>query len=465
MPTSTEGGTPSFEIAPLRVGRLLNVKQRSELKRISEEIIARRGPPTVTAAQPMSILYSAARKLFESGGDLDALTNRERKGAIELFWTVFSNWRPGPGDVSLWLSWAGREWATRVGVRRIATSFVRNFDPNSDATRQVGEWLSDRIDLVPGRFGEFLRKHDLHRGSVAVFRISRALAAGDTEFLIDADKDPYSEAVIRGSGFMVALIADFGRRCHDNSSHQIEVAAKKLRSYLGDYGVAGARGSEEMRGEARIQMVSGIVRWASRVSAGEAEDTALSIVDSLAGDPRISLTHWRGIDEGIRHKVEEWLTKRTLENMFRVIDDLKVDRPDMWQSRRAFWFDYLPYIRRAFLMCADDAVPYAAKLGEKCGVLKHSGEHRHCGLLMEIVGPEGDRLIVLDLNMRASALFWKAGSINKPAFYEAEYDTRQLRLTCDERVRHMTSWEERFARLIESETGIRRPLGLGGLRG
>jgi hypothetical protein len=210
-----------------------------------------------------------------------------------------------------------------------------------------------------------------------------------------------------------------------------------------------------MRDEARIEMVTGIVNWAKRSSAAASTDIALQIVLSLAGDPRISLSRWRGIREETRDDVEAWLTARTLENLFRVIDELKTDRPDMWKERRAFWRSYLPHIKRAYLLCAPMATAIAERLKERHGLLR-STEQRHCGILMQIVGPQGDKLTVLEVNKNASALFWSQGSSNAPEFHGSEYHRRLMLDGCDHRKPHTVSWQEAFAQLIESETGIRR---------
>ncbi len=359
---------------------------------------------------------------------------------------------------------ASLEWGSRIGVTRIAMSFIRNFDPASEATREVGDWLSSRTSLISGQFGEFVGRHGLHQGSAAVTRVARSLAEGDQGFFQDVGHNIRANAVIRGSGFVVAVVATFGRLCADGGSLQTENVAKALLGQFGEHGLSGARGSEEMREDARIQMVSGIVRWASRSSIPGAADLALEIALALADDPRISLSRWRGIHDDVREEVEAWLTARTLENLFRVIDELKTDRQDMWQARRDFWQSYLPYIKRAYLLCAPLAVPIAEKLNERHGILR-STDPRHCGVLMQIVGPEGDRLIVLDVNKNASALFWKVGSAGAPGFLDQGYDRNYLLGTCDARKSHTHAWQDQFAQLIEGETGIRRPSTMGGWSG
>jgi hypothetical protein len=145
--------------------------------------------------------------------------------------------------------------------------------------------------------------------------------------------------------------------------------------------------------------------------------------------------------------------------MFLVIGTLKTDHPDQVASRLAFWRGYLGHIRRAYLVCAARAKPIAERLKEPYGNLEGS-DPSHCGLLMEIVGPQGDRIVVLEINKNASALFWKPGS-QSPDFYSKGFYHRPTFLhACDERLYHTGKWQRNFAQFIESETGVRRPVGV-----
>ena len=82
MPISLDDGDFKFR----RVGSLLNVTSRPKLQHLAREIIDRWGPAKPSNGQPIGILESASRKLAKTGSDLEALTQRERKAAIELFW-------------------------------------------------------------------------------------------------------------------------------------------------------------------------------------------------------------------------------------------------------------------------------------------------------------------------------------------------------------------------------------------
>ena len=86
----------------------------------------------------------------------------------------------------------------------------------------------------------------------------------------------------------------------------------------------------------------------------------------------------------------------------------------------------------------------------------------HCGVLLQLVGPEGDRLTVVEINKNASALFWRGSSKFAPLFFEDHYDGPAMRDSSDRKMRHTPNhWQDQFADLIEAETGIRRPIARG----
>lgn len=203
-------------------------------------------------------------------------------------------------------------------------------------------------------------------------------------------------------------------------------------------------------------MVVGIVKWARGVGSQEAADVAIGVCLSLAGDPRHSKAQWRDIPSDTIELVHGWLTARTIENMFQVIATLRTDHPDQVASRLAFWRGYLPSIRKAYLICANRAKPIAESLNERYGNLE-SVDQFHCGLLMEIVGPQNDRIVVLEINKNASALFWKSNSKwQPPDFYgQGPYPRATYLHACDARLNHMGRWQSNFAQFIESQTGVR----------
>jgi hypothetical protein len=255
-------------------------------------------------------------------------------------------------------------------------------------------------------------------------------------------------------------MAEYGARCRASAAQEVASTVKALIGRVGETGLGG-KASQRSRDAARVSMVVGIVAWASQTGNQTAIDVAIGACLSLAGDPRQAKGMWRDIPSNTVELVHGWLTARTIENMFMVIRTLKTDHPDQVASRLAFWRGYLPHIRRAYLVCANRAKPIAERLKEAYGSLE-GADPSHCGLLMEIVGPHGDRIVALEINKNASALFWKPNSQwQAPDFYgPGPYHRSTYLRACDERLSHNGRWQRNFAGFIESETGIRHSAGV-----
>ena len=116
---------------------------------------------------------------------------------------------------------------------------------------------------------------------------------------------------------------------------------------------------------------------------------------AVNGDPRFSEGRWKDVvDRSSTTIVEGWLTRKTIEAFFRVISALNVERGDMWKERREFWLDYLPFIRRSWLIVGARAVPLADREGLRYGTFSRGVSGEHCGLVLEI-----DDLSILEMNV------------------------------------------------------------------
>ena len=166
-------------------------------------------------------------------------------------------------------------------------SFLRNFDPASDGTREVADWIAPRIGEISGAFGEFVRKYRLQEVKTAVDRIVLSLAGGDIAFIDDIERDIRCGVVIRGSGVLVSIVDAYGRRCSNETNDQIGIDFQEppktvRRSW--PFRSTWFRGDEEF---GTWLDNSGIVSWARRQpEKSAAVDLALEIVISLAGDSR-----------------------------------------------------------------------------------------------------------------------------------------------------------------------------------
>ena len=77
-----------------------------------------------------------------------------------------------------------------------------------------------------------------------------------------------------------------------------------------------------MRRDAKLGMISGVVRWAVAQATAEARQTALRLCVRLAGDPRESLEDWRDVPENLLAQIEKWLAAPTLATAFQIVEDV-----------------------------------------------------------------------------------------------------------------------------------------------
>ena len=386
-----------------------------------------------------------------------ALDPREKKAALELFWRS-SPWTARQSDVASWLRWAEEGWRPRIAETRVCAAMLRHFDPQNPKTAIVGDWLANRQDRIWGRFGEFARRWRLADGVEASENIAFGLAAGDMTYLNDLARNFQASVALRGSGFLVAVIDSFARHSASRSDEQAWTAADDLLEQLGPRGLAGASGPKVLRGAAKIAMVSGLVEWAARLGTPFAVNKALDLSFRMAGDPRASMDDWLGLPKNIVAQVEKWLVKWTLATAFQIVAELGTDDPAMLERRREFWQSYFPYITRARLIGAQKAQRAAVHRGAPCCGLK-TYLSDHCGLLMEMEGPHGKSVTVVELNNLAQTMFWPDGRSNRPGFDQILYDGSVLRANCDLLLSHLPTdaWPSKFADLIALHTDIPAP--------
>ena len=427
----------------------------SRLASLSCELERRHGPPRALANQPEFILASASRKLAASDGDFQKLDEREKKAALELFWRAPDPWSPKPRDAENWLKWAEAEWSPRVAPTRICVTLLRHYDPDHFVTPQLCAWLKAREAALWGRFGDFVRRWRVADGEGAVEAIARSLTSGDLALFHDIDRSIRVSTLLRGSGWAVALAARFGSLCSALNLAEARIAVYPLLALLGPRGLSGADGPEKLRAAARISLVSGVVELAARENKAEAVDFALDVAFRLARDPRVDPSLWRDMPEAIVDQVDAWLVERTLDATFKIIGELNTDDPEVLARRWAFWRSYLPHMKRARLLCAPKARQVAERLGEpNCALQTYFADH--CGIILELRGRQNQRLVVVEINNRAQAMFWGDGDPGRPGFLQTEYDRSQMRAQCALFLSHLPPdlWPEKFAELIEKRTGL-----------
>jgi|GEM_PF-6006328 len=442
---------------PVEPISLLGVRA-SRLKNLARDFETRHGPARAGAGQPESIIDRAARKLGGRRGDFSILDAREKKAALELFWRNSGPWVACAADIDAWLAWAEADWKPRVAESRVCAALLRRFDPSHPATAQFGLWLAARQDQLWGRFGEFSRAYRVFDGAEAAEKIGAALAADDLAFLHDIERNAHARILLQSTGFGVAVVGAFARASFERTDAAAWSAADGLLD-LFPRGLNSAGGPEYLRRDAKLGLISGVVRWAVAQATAEARQTALRLCIRLAGDPRESLEDWRDVPENLLAQVEQWLAAPTLATAFQIVEDLATDEAAVLKKRQEFWRAYLPHATRARLLGARKTQQAATRLGEPCTPFK-TYLSDHCGFLLELQGDDGRKLVIVEMNNLAQTMFWPQASAKAPAFGEKSYDGSFLRSRCEAFLSHLPpdAWPAKFAELIAQHTGIAAPL-------
>ncbi|WP_374544857.1 EH signature domain-containing protein [Rhodoblastus sp.] len=434
---------------------LLAKAGRSRLRRLANELEERHGPGRAAPGAPDSLIARAARKLAANGSDLAALDFAEKKAVLELLWRRRNPWIPLASDIADWLRWAETGWKPRIAETRACIALLRHFDPDNPAAAMTRDWLENRQDALWGRFGDFARAWRLWEGAPAVARAAESLARGDLAFLREAERNAQTRTVLQGSGFMVAVTEAYARRLSQDAAPDQWTAIGPLLDFFEPGGLLGAGGPASARARAKIAIIEGLVSWAAARAAPEAIAHALKMAFRIAGDPRAGLDDWLDLPEGVLAQVELWLVEDTLESSFRIVEELRTDEREALAARRDFWRSYLPFVTRARLIGARKAQSAAATLGAPCCGLK-TYLSDHCGFVLELRGPEGRRLMALELNNLAQTLFWAGDNARAPRFDQRLYDVSALRGTSDAALSHLPpiGWTEKFAAVIENHAGL-----------
>jgi hypothetical protein len=434
---------------------LLARARRSRLARLASELEDRHGPGRAAPGAPEGLIARAARKLVERKSDLAALDFAEKKAVLELIWRRRNPWIPLGADIENWLSWAETGWKKRIAETRVCIALLRHYDPDNPAAALTQDWLSGRQDLLWGRFGDFARAWGLCEGAPAIARAADPLSTGDLAFLRDAERNAQTRMIVQGSGFLVAIVEAYALRVAAHGAQGDWSAAEPLLDYFEPAGLLGAAGPAAARARAKIALVSGLVNWAAASGEKAAIDRALATSFRVAGDPRAGLEDWRDLPETIVAQVERWLAPETLAASFRLVAELRTDEAEELEARRKFWLAYAPFIARARLIGARKAQSEAALHGAPCCGLK-TYLSDHCGFVLELQGPDGRRMTILELNNRAQTLFWPGGDSRAPGFDQRAYDSGALRTQSESALSHLplSGWTKKFAALIEAATGL-----------
>ena len=388
---------------------------------------------------------------------------RELKVVPYLIWGPNADWRDDRAFIRRYLSLVDAKWP--AGAKRLWRHYTLNFDPLTPATIEMADWFRGKQARLPELLKGFSDTYHLFDPAKATKTLGSAVISGE-QILQDINAIGLNAAVLRSSSLCISALAAAGLQLSNLPGTPKII--ERLRGVLDGHpenAVAEAICSPAIKLKAVRALTDGLIEWQEKSDSGNAKpDAVLDFLLALNGDPRFTPDRWHGkVSDRSIATVERWLSARTIEAFFSIIDRLKTDNDEAWQARRAFWLSYLPHVREAWLIAGADAFPIAeAQLGPIKGRSQHpfatfekgDGTMRnHCGLLLQI-----RNLCVFEMNKSGKAIFWDADRGHMPPLRQRTYNRRK----CLDRINgvsvvaiaHQSGWQRKFRSQILATTGI-----------
>ena len=175
------------------------------------------------------------------------------------------------------------------------------------------------------------------------------------------------------------------------------------------------------------------------------------------GDPRLARGSWQGVSEEARQIMMRWLISATLEDFFRILDQVALDHH--WRYRRAFWRAYFNHgaLDDAWVALGSNALGLARRFfsdGQSYARFERGNDADQCILMMRIGG-----LTICEWSHMGKCRIWREGDKKAPKLYGPLYRGDELKYSGpDAEFSHMGSengrWQDRIAEHIEDRTGI-----------
>jgi EH_Signature domain len=279
-----------------------------------------------------------------------------------------STWRADQGIIDAYLRRLGGE-THRSLFRNLWTHYLLTFEHDDAATNAVARFLNRHFDKLPDPLAGFTRKYEFLNPLTGPLQMAKAALAGN-ELLEDLKSIGVTPERLRTSALIVAILGCVGRVLKTESVRGDPVSRVRalLAKHMTDV-IQQAQGHIDLRKRAVKSFVEGFIAWQQKPERANANpEPALSLLLEINRDPRFLPGRWRGIvDETAISTVEAWLSRKTIEAFFRVVNDLHVDRRDMWDERKKFWLTYLPFVKKAWLIVGSGAIPLAQREGVQFG--------------------------------------------------------------------------------------------------
>jgi hypothetical protein len=434
------------------------------IEAVAEDLDRRFGGVPQEPRQFPNIVDEAERLLIAGQGDISGLTPVQRKAIPYILWTSKQAWSENEALVRDYLAWADLEWPT--APRWLWGHYLLNMNPDAVATQRFGHWLDARSKELTPTLQDFSRKWSLFQPERAIAMIAESFLKDAS--LIDEITDlRFERERFLKSACLLSVFKTLGKHLRNHLHPSgIPGTLTHLLTPLGKNPIHQMQGHGGLGQAAQRSLVEGLVIWADRQDKPTIDQT-LDLLHTLIGDPRLpgGSSRWADIDQGVREKVERWLTVRAANDFFRVMRESPTDRDDMVEQREQFWRGYLGSFSRAWLITAEDGQAIAQTLldgsfgtfGREANVRKD-----HLGIMFQI-----GSYVIFEMNKTGLTLFWPAGDKQMPDFFQRRYSRSKMLDACPSgplpgverfRIAHQPphGWQKKYESLIERRTHIRR---------
>jgi hypothetical protein len=435
--------------------RPLSSRESVQLATAAQRVVELFGVAAIEAEPHDDHIAAAETALVAGPAALSEAAFTTLQAVPFVIWQTDSQWRAREDLITVFLERAAAEW--RGCERRMFRQYLLTFEARDTATHALGRWLGGRKELLPDVLRGFAERYQLFELAPAPRLMAAAALAG--EFGRDLEAIGIGLAALRSSALFAAIMEGVGNLLRGPGDDLPLEGVGSLMNGRPRAALEEASCSATAKQMALRELVIGLVTRQRRLDPRDkATERTLDFIISLAGDPRVpdraASARWREVvPDDVRRIVEQWLSRKTIEAFFRVIDAIGEKK---WEERRQFWLRYVPWITASQLIVGKSAERFATM--EQIGFATFAKASRNqCGLLMELHSG-GRSLIVLEMNANGAAMFWTSDATVRPSFHQGLYYREDILAMRGQRgvtwSPHTGSWAARFGRAVQSQIGV-----------
>lgn len=336
--------------------------------------------------------------------------------------------------------------------------YLYGFAKDSPGILQLGQWLAKTVIQWDWRWADKQKELQLFGDDSAPSRIAAAILEGNIN--VSKQIDAYVEYQGLRSGGMIynafaKAIEKFNSSAKNESSDKVLICLDRILQW--------SRLDENsfVYHKVKTEFIEGLLLpWDSVTPDDSIKTRIQGYLVEMFGDPRLGGASWYRVRESAQRIIRRWLVERSLEQFLDVVDQLAPDH--QWKYRRAFW---MAYHRKNAI--SDAWVAFASKGATKAKqIARHnkdnswlsfadlceSGNPNHAVLILCI-----GSLTVADFSHDGKCRLWHSGNRYAPKPYEKNYAARSglMHGGAESGYVHSGNWQDRVAKKIYDETGIR----------